>query len=178
MVLVPKLDGAQPTAATRSRLQLGFASPEKFFSDHRKPLFRECRECGSTSGVSEKYKGLVADCACTNHLSGDFPPIAWLTRGDADNFQWRGDDGPQRYSKAEDVEDARYPLRTKKEERIIFKQTIIALAVFLCGAMAGFWLPAEPRRCAKRQIDRAIQATQLLRTEIRVGEGLAVSGRF
>jgi len=37
-----------------------------------------------------------------------------LTRGDPDNSQWRGDDGPQRYSEAEEVEDARYRLRTIK----------------------------------------------------------------
>jgi hypothetical protein len=101
MVLARKLDGAQPTAVTRSRLQLGFASPRTFFDPIDHYLLNI-----ETVGVLRSRKTTKDLVHATNHLLGDFPPNAWLTRGDPDNSQWGGDDGPQRYSEAEDVEDA------------------------------------------------------------------------
>jgi hypothetical protein len=101
-----------------------------------------------------------------------------LTRGDPDNSQWRGDDGPQRYSEAENVEDVRYRLRTIKRRNVIFKQTIVCPSGF---SLRRKWLLlAASGTAAVRQTTtaRAIQATHLLLTALLAGEGLARSGCF
>jgi hypothetical protein len=58
----------------------------------------------------------------------------------------------------------------------MFRQTIAALAVFLCGAW--LLLAARNRDDARDNNSWAIQATQLPLTEFPVGERRAVSGCF
>lgn len=58
----------------------------------------------------------------------------------------------------------------------MFKQTIAALAVFLCGAC--LLLAARNRDDARNNNSLNIQATQLFLTKIPVGERRAVSGCF
>jgi hypothetical protein len=93
-------DGARPKiewSATDSRhsvtITTGIRLPEKFFRtiDH---YLLNIETVGGLRSSRKTTKDLVH---ATNHLLGDFPPNAWLTRGDPDNSQWRGGDGPQRY---------------------------------------------------------------------------------
>jgi len=80
---LPKLDGAQLTAPL-GHYYIWDLPPERIFFGPSITISWISRRW-EYSEVVENYKRFAA-----NHLLGDFPPNAWLTRGDPDNYQWRG----------------------------------------------------------------------------------------